>query len=169
MTFQSIQPSELKDNPFTLYGKDWMLLTTQKENCINTMTISWGAMGIFWRKPIVIVGVRPERYTYEFIESAETFSLTAFDEQYREQLNLCGTKSGRDLDKLAACSFTTATARSTPYINEGRLNLICKKLGAMPLSPDFFLESAKDIPAELYNGDGYHKLYFAEILDILTK
>ena len=96
---KEVKPSDLTDNLIRLIASDWMLVTAGNRNKFNTMTANWGGMGYLWNKNVVFVFVRPERYTYEFMESHEGFTLTFFDDRYRDALNLCGTKSGRDCDK----------------------------------------------------------------------
>ena len=100
--FKEISPYEISDNTFHAIDKDWMLISAAKDGVPNSMTASWGCLGILWHKPIAVCFVRPQRYTYEFCESADTLSLTFFDPAWHDALRLCGTKSGRDLDKYAA-------------------------------------------------------------------
>lgn len=101
MAFHEIKPIELSENTFKLFAKDWFLMTAEKEGKVNTMTVGWGGFGVLWKKNVVFVAVRPERYTYEFLEASDTFSLTVFDNSYRKQLGYCGVISGRDEDKIA--------------------------------------------------------------------
>lgn len=158
--FKLITPGEISDNTFKLIGKDWLLITAGTKNNFNTMTASWGGFGVLWRKNVAFIVVRPTRYTYEFLESADSFTLSFFEEKYRDVLNLCGTKSGRDLDKAAAAGITPV--EDTPglvYFDEARLVLECKKLYFHDFDPRNFLEEGIN---ELYNDD-YHRLYIGEI------
>ena len=99
MAFREIAIDELKLNPFTKIGTQWMLITAGDEKKHNTMTASWGAMGVMWGKNVVTVYIRPQRYTKQFVDSQDTFTLAFFGESYKRALNICGTKSGRDCDK----------------------------------------------------------------------
>ena len=90
-----------KTDIFGTYDKEWALLTAGSMDNFNTMTISWGGMGTLWGKPVVTVYVKPIRYTYEFLEKNDYFTLSFFPEEYRADLLTLGTKSGRDGDKTA--------------------------------------------------------------------
>ena len=106
---KKVEPKELDFNVFSAIGDQWMLITAgDKEDC-NTMTASWGGLGILWGSPIAIAYIRPQRYTKEFVDREEYFTLSFFGPEYRPQLALCGSKSGRDVDKVAECGFTVAT------------------------------------------------------------
>ena len=109
MEFRTIAPKDLEKNVFDLIGKDWMLITAQKaDGSANTMTASWGGLGVNWGMPVATVYIRHSRYTLPFVEEAGGFSLCFFDEAYRSQLAYCGKVSGRDEDKIAHCGFTVA-------------------------------------------------------------
>jgi flavin reductase (DIM6/NTAB) family NADH-FMN oxidoreductase RutF len=82
-TFKEIKPTEIKGNPVHLIGKEWMLITAGTTQHFNTMTASWGSMGELWFKPVCFCFVRPQRYTYEFMEKSDVFTLSFFDEQYK--------------------------------------------------------------------------------------
>lgn len=110
-----IQPEQLERSPFQMIGKDWMLITAEKEGKVNTMTASWGGMGVLWRRNVVFVFVRHSRHTYGFLEAADGFSCTFYPEQYRQALSYCGTVSGRDEDKIAHCGFTVDRSYHVRY------------------------------------------------------
>lgn len=164
--FREISPDGLSGNVFQRIGKDWMLIAAGDGERVNMMTASWGGMGILWNKPVVFAFIRPQRYTRELVEAADTFSLTFFDESYREQLKLCGSKSGRDIDKVAACGFEVCED-GAPYFAQANAALICKKLYRQQLAPECFLETALD--AANYPGKDYHQLYIGEIVKALVK
>lgn len=100
MSFKEISANDIKDNAFDMIGKKWMLVTASDGEKVNSMTASWGGVGIMWGKPVAFVFIRPQRYTKEFVDKAGTLSLTFFDESYRKMLNYMGTTSGRDEDKM---------------------------------------------------------------------
>ena len=165
--FKTIEPKEITRNPFTLIGDDWMLVTAEKDGKANTMTASWGGVGILWNKPVTFTFIRPQRYTFEFLENNDCFSMCFFDESYRQALTLCGTKSGRDVDKIAATGLTPAfTEDGVPYFEEAKLVLICKKLYAQDLNEVSVIEEAVKTN---YNGDDYHRMYAGEIVEVLRK
>ena len=106
MSFKEIKPEELNFNPFTRIGSDWMLLTAGTKDKFNTMTASWGGAGVFWGKPAVTCYIRPQRYTKEFIDKEELFSVSFFKDGHRDALKLCGSVSGRDHDKIKEAGLT---------------------------------------------------------------
>ena len=84
--FQIMKPEDWNQNVFQTIGKDWLLITAKKGNQVNTMTASWGGMGILWGKPVVYIFIRPQRYTREFVVSAGSFSLCILGVQHRKTL-----------------------------------------------------------------------------------
>ncbi|WP_024615856.1 flavin reductase [Clostridium sp. Ade.TY] len=165
--FKEIQPSELNESPFKLIGEDWMLITAEKNNKINTMTASWGGLGVMWGKNVTYIVVRPNRYTKEFIDNSDTFSLTFFDTNFKKQLGYLGSVSGRDEDKISKSNLTVSHIDNTPYFEEGKLVMVCKKLYSQPLKPEFFLENGID--ERWYPQKDYHELYISEIKKIISK
>ncbi len=150
--------------PFAAWEPGWLLLTAGEYRAggFNAMTVSWGALGVIWHRPFAMVVVRPQRYTREFMDRCETFSLCAFGPEQRAALQMLGTLSGRDSDKLAR-SGLTPVALSTiacPGFAEARLILECRKMYFDDLEPGHFL--AEHV-APHYHGD-YHRMYFGEVL-----
>ena len=119
MAFQEISVEQLKDNPFTLINKDWMLITAGNQESHNTMTASWGGVGELWGKYVSTIYIRPQRYTLEFLEREDTYSLCFFDPEYRPALNLCGSKSGRDVDKDKETGLTPCFDQAAPLLPRG--------------------------------------------------
>ena len=166
--FREIKAEEITDNPFRMIGSDWMLVTAQKpDGSVNTMTASWGGVGVLWNKNVAYVFIRPQRYTKEFIDSAERFSLTVFPEQYKKELGYLGRVSGRDEDKITKSGLTVVRDDGAPYFAEGRLVLQCKKLYRQTIAEDGFY--AQEIPQQCYAAGDYHIQYIAEIERILIK
>lgn len=165
--FQTILPEQWTENVFSGIGKRWMLICTSRGEEINLMTASWGGFGVLWRKPVSYCFVRPQRYTRELIDPAEGYSLLFFPEEYREQLNLCGTKSGRDMDKVAACGFTPTFSDGLPYVEEADTVVFCRKLYQQDMTPDCFVDDS--IPTTLYEKNDFHRTYVGEITKLLTR
>ena len=137
-----------------------MLITAGTPEHCNTMTASWGGLGVLWGVPMATCYIRPQRYTKEY------FTLCFFGEEYRPQLNLCGTKSGRDIDKVKECGFTVAAgAGNAPYFEQANLVLVCRKRMADPMDPALMPEDVKE---KWYKGD-YHTMYWGEIVETLKK
>ncbi|MBS5823149.1 MAG: flavin reductase [Clostridium argentinense] len=165
--FVEIKPEELNKSPFQLVGKDWMLVTAEKDTKVNTMTASWGGFGVMWGKNVAHIVLRPQRFTKEFVDNSDTFSLTFFDESFRKQLSYLGTVSGRDEDKLSKCNLTIDHLDNTPYFQEAKLVIICKKLYAQDFKPECFVTN--DLDEKWYPEKDYHTLYIAEVEKILIK
>ena len=165
--FREIAPQELQDNPFTLIGRDWLLITAGNREKCNTMTASWGGVGVLWNQDVCTIYIRPQRYTKEFVDGEKEFSLCVMDSSYREALSLCGTKSGRDMDKIAACGFTLDYEGDTPYFKEARLVILCEKLYAQELAPQYF--TAEGYDERYYPDKDYHTMYVGRIKKILVK
>ncbi|MNC25099.1 Flavoredoxin [compost metagenome] len=124
------------------------------------MTASWGGLGVLWDKNIAICFVRPTRYTYEFLEASDGFTLSFFTEEYRDALEICGASSGRDTDKVEAAGLTVADhAQGLVSFQEARLVLECRKLYYQDLNPQHFLDPSVH---EMYHND-YHRMYIGEI------
>ena len=167
MNRSPIEPNAFQCPPVQLWGERWLLLTAGElaPRAFNCMTVAWGGFGMLWAKPLAMVAVRPSRYTYEFMERVADFTLSAFPPAMKDKLTVCGTKSGRDMDKVKACGLhPVASAKvGTPGFEEAELILECRKLYVSDLNPDAFL--SRDIEP-LYNGRDYHRLYFAEVVAI---
>ena len=165
--FHSIDPKDLTGNVFSLIGSQWMLVTAgTKEHC-NTMTASWGGLGVIWGAPAATCYIRPQRYTKEFVDREEYFTLAFFPEEYRKQLSLCGSKSGRDVDKVKECGFTVKTAAcGAPYFEEAELVLVCRKRFAQEMDPN---NMPQEIREKWYPQQDYHTLYIGEIVEVLKK
>lgn len=151
-------------NPFSAVGDQWMLITAgTKERC-NTMTASWGGLGVLWGKNVATIYIRPQRYTKEFVDEQAYFTLCFFGEEYRDALKLCGSKSGRDVDKVNACGFTAAAAEcGAPYFEQAKLVLVCRKLYADALKPERFLD--RECDTRCYPQHDYHTMYVGEVIE----
>lgn len=161
-----ISPSSLSKTPFEMIGKDWMLLTAGNENKYNTMTASWGGLGVLWNKNVVFAFVRPQRFTFEFMNDSDYFSCAFFDERHRPALSYCGRYSGRDVDKAKECNLTPDFTESAPYFEEADTVIICKKLYVQQMNEASIIDDS--IKAN-YNGDDYHHVFVGEIVKILKK
>jgi flavin reductase (DIM6/NTAB) family NADH-FMN oxidoreductase RutF len=157
-----VAPEDLNENAIRLIGTDWMLITAGAPESFNTMTASWGALGVLWHKPVCFCFIRPPRHTFQFMERGGRFTLSFFAESYRESLNLCGTLSGRDTDKVARAGLTPEpTPAGAVTFREARLVLECRKIYYQDLEPGHFLDPAID---RHYPQRDYHRMYVGEIL-----
>ncbi|MCI1965719.1 MAG: flavin reductase [Oscillospiraceae bacterium] len=165
--FKEVPVSEFSLNPFTTIGKEWMLISAGNAEQCNTMTASWGGLGIMWNKPVSTIYIRPSRYTLEFLNRESHYSLCVFDESHREALNYCGSHSGRDGDKIKAAHLSPAFTENAPYFKEAKLVLICRKLYRQTMAPECFLDSAVD--KANYPKKDYHEMFIGEIEKVLKR
>lgn len=167
---RSIEFKEFSPRIFNLWANQWMLLTSGDFDTghYNTMTVAWGSIGQMWNKPFVQVVVRPTRYTYEFMEKYNTFTLCAFPKKYKSALNLLGTKSGKDGDKIAESKLNPIKSKlvASPSFAEAELIIECRKIYWDDFEPANFL--IPDIETN-YNENDYHRVYFGEVVQILVK
>ena len=130
------------------------------------MTISWGGLGTLWHKPIATIYVRPNRYTNEFIENNDYFTLSFYDEEYKKDLGFLGSKSGRDIDKISYTNLTPEIIDNVITFKEANLTIVCKKIYFQDLD-------IKNIPQteidRFYNNEPVHRMYIGEVIDIIDK
>jgi len=163
--FKEISPEVLRKNPFHLIGKEWMLITAGDEENVNTMTASWGGLGVMYGKNVAFIVIRPQRYTKEFIDREETFSLSFFDKTHRNTLDYLGSVSGRTENKIDKSGLTVVRTSDTPYFNEASHVLICKKMFMQTLDGGSLLDN--NLENTWYPNKDYHILYIAEITKAL--
>ena len=155
-----------KENAFEMIGKEWMLVTAGDESRFNTMTASWGGLGWLWNKPVAFVFIRPERYTHEFIEASTRLTLSFYPEECRKALQLCGTRSGRDTDKVAATGLQPVTLPSGAVtFAQARLSLDCRKLFKASMQEADFLDASL-LDRGYGEHGGLHDIYVVEIEDV---
>lgn len=150
-----------------LWSEHWLVLTAGNfaEGHFNAMTVGWGSLGTMWSKPFAQVVVRPSRHTREFMEQYDTFTLCAFPEAHRKAVQLLGTKSGRDGNKIAEAGLTpvAATTVAAPCFAAAELVIECRKMYWQDMDSANFLDRAigKNYPQK-----DYHRIYFGEIVAI---
>lgn len=166
MAFTKIEPSALEGNFINKIGKEWPLLTAEKDGKVNTMTVNWGGMGVLWNEPVATVFVRPSRHTYEFIDSGDRFTLSFFEESYKKTLAYLGSASGRDEDKIAKAGLTTIMDENGAYFAEADLVLSCKILYRQDL--DIATLAPDKIEQNYAEGD-VHRMYIGKIETVLKK
>lgn len=175
VTDEFVQSSvaELKINPCTTIGEDWFLLTVGNGESWNTMTAAWGGLGFLWKKPVVFAFVRYSRYTYEFIERFNHFTLSFFNPEWRKALTFCGSHSGREYDKAAETGLepllldgVKGLTGSAVGFSQAETILSVRKLYSGELSPEDFTEMEIH---SLYPGKDYHRMYVGEIEAVLER
>lgn len=152
-----------EENVFSLIGERWMLVAaTDKDGKTNAMTASWGGMGVLWGKKVAFVFIRPQRYTKKFVDDAEVFSLSFFDDSYKKMLGYMGKVSGRDEDKIAKSGLTVTDDGGAPVFGEAGMTLICRKLYRQTLKEENFTDRSNI--EKWYPEKDYHDVYVAEIV-----
>jgi flavin reductase (DIM6/NTAB) family NADH-FMN oxidoreductase RutF len=163
---REIDPTAIIDNVFALIGDKWMLITAGTKEAFNTMTASWGGMGVIWGKKVCFCVIRPGRHTYSFMESANDFTLSFFGESHRKALTYCGSHSGRDVDKVKETGITPVFSDKGIYFAEARIVFCLRKLYYQDIDPTHFLDPAID--STHYPLKDYHRMYVGEITNCLT-
>ena len=136
-------------------GQRNALLTAGTADRCNTMTIGWGQAGRLWGLQTCTVYVRPERYTYQFTEEQTYFTVSVLPEDMKKAMSLCGTKSGRDMDKIKECGLTVRTgAGGAPFFEEAELVLVCRTLYTQDLNPACVLPAGEDAILPHYGAKG---------------
>jgi len=159
--FTQIKPEDIEDNIFKLIGTDWMLVCAGTPQNFNMMTASWGCAGVLWRKPVAITFVRPQRHTFSFMENNGWYTLSFFGEEMRDILNLCGTVSGRDLNKMNIEGITPLeTPKGNIVFEEAKLVLECRKMYYDDIKPGLFQVFELEM---IYPSKDYHRFYIGEI------
>ena len=167
MGFTKITVKDIDGNVFKMMDDDWFLITAGDRDGFNTMTAKWGALGMLWRRPIAECYITHSRHTFNFIEKSDYYTISFYDEKYRPQLSLCGTKSGRDIDKVMKTGFAPAFADcGAVYFEEARLVIVCRKIYSADFKPE---KIPRDILDTIYTTGDYHRAYIGEIIEVLKK
>ena len=167
--YRKIAPTEISGNVFSMIGDEWMLVTaSDSEGNFNTMTASWGGVGILWGEPVAFVFVRPQRYTHEFSEDGDRATLSFFRGGYKRELGYCGSKSGRDTDKIADTGLLPIeTDEGSVGFEQARLILSCRKLYSDKLREVGFHDEA--VRAAIYPMRDYHTVYVYRVEGVYVK
>jgi flavin reductase (DIM6/NTAB) family NADH-FMN oxidoreductase RutF len=148
---------EFNASPFVKIGDEWMLINAGDGEDWNTMTASWGGLGVLWGMDVAFVFVRPTRHTFSYMEKSKGFSLSFFDPAYKKALSFCGSASGRDTDKAAGAGLTPILLeKGCISFAEARETLRCRTLYSQDLSPAHFLDPSLETH---YPKKDYHRLY----------
>lgn len=169
MHLRPVEMAALKPEIFQMFQTQPPLLTAGDRNECNTMTIGWCQLGTLWNLPVCTVYVRPERYTYQFMEAQEYFTVSVLPAVEKQTLRLCGSRSGRDVDKIKECGLTLRYgAGNAPFFEEAELVLVCKKIFAQDMDPTCVVDGAKILPH--YGLDsGWHRIYTGQVVEAYMK
>lgn len=157
---------------FQMFNDDWALATAGTIEHFNTMTIAWGSMGTIWGpphagKPILTIYVSPARYTYDFLQENEYFTVSFFPDQFRRDLGILGSKSGRDGDKLALTALTPVAAKHGVDFEQAKLSFVCKKLYTHQFEAE---KTPQDVQDWIYHGSFQpHAMFIGEIVEVIER
>ena len=165
--FEKIDIKDLSFKPFELIGSEWMLLTAGDLQKHNTMTASWGGVGIMWNNPVVTTYIRPQRYTKEFIDKEKYFTVSFYDNQFKPALQLCGTKSGREINKTKEAGLIPKTFGKSIAFEQAKLVIVCEKQYVQQIEPKNFID--RQIINNAYPNKDFHFMYISKIVESYVK
>ena len=163
--FKEITAKEINGNLIKAIADEWMLITAGDKNGYNMMTASWGFIGEMWGSDSVSIMVRPQRYTMDFIDNNDYFTLSFYGDK-KEIHKVCGSMSGRDVNKTELTGLTPIFIDSSVYCDEARLVIVCKKQYVQRLSEDCFIDKE---PLKWYDNKDYHYMIIGKIEKVLVK
>ena len=163
---KEINIRDIKKSAVEMISDGWGLVTAGNGEKFNTMTVSWGGLGEIWGKDAVFIFIRPQRYTYEFIEKEEFFTLSFYGEEFRNALKICGSRSGRNTDKVANAGLTPVFIDGTVSFEQAEYTLVCRKMASQFIDPKGFEDEAIE---KNYSAGDYHKVYIGEIIKVYSK
>ena len=149
---------------FEVFNNDWALVTAGTEGNYNTMTISWGGLGTLWSRPVATVYVKPIRYTHDFLESNDYFTVSFYPAEYKEALGILGTKSGRDGDNVAQAGLTPVYLENAVTFKQAKLTILCKKIYRQDLDVSAMPE---DVIRGYYTTEAPHTMYVGQVVDVM--
>lgn len=165
--FLELTPNNISINPFEKIGKEWMLITAGNINNYNTMTASWGGIGVLWNLNVVTCYIRPQRHTYKFTEEFDFFTLSFFPAKYKKILSYCGAYSGKNVDKAKETGLIPIETENSVSFEQASLVFECRKLYADNFKPENFIQ--KSLIEKNYPGNDFHRIYMGEITKLLKK
>lgn len=166
--FEKVKADSLDVSPFRMIGREWMLITAQKDGKVNTMTASWGGLGVFCGSDVAFIVVRESRYTKEFLDAADAFSLSFLEhQQYEKELSYLGSVSGRDEEKIGKAGLEILYQDGVPFIGQAERVILCRKMFRQRMEPDNFEQ--RELLKTYYPKGDYHFLYIGAVREILQR
>ena len=165
--FKEINFNETQKDIFDMIGKEYLLISANdSKNNNNIMTASWGMAGILWNQPVIQIFVRPQRYTHDFLLNGDKFSICVFPHELKNKIHsICGSKSGRDIDKIKETGITPIFDNGYTYFDEAQTVFMCEKIYVDKIDPSGFIDPKIE---NNYNGD-YHTSFIGRIVKVLQK
>lgn len=165
--FKEISTYKIEENVIDLIAKQWMLITAGNKDSYNTMTAAWGGFGFLWNTPVAYIFIRPQRFTFEFAENNDDFTLSFFEKKYKNILSYCGTHSGKEVDKVKETGLTVKqTDAGNIYFEEAKLVVECKKLYYHDVNPENFNDRLIN---RNYPNKDYHRMYIGKVMKCWIK
>ncbi|HAH75998.1 MAG TPA: hypothetical protein DCL62_07585 [Kandleria vitulina] len=149
---------------FTCFSKDWALVTCGEKEDYNTMLIGWGGLGTMWAKPSCTIYIRDSRYTKEYLDKNEYFTVSFFPKGHEKDLGYLGRVSGRDEDKIAHTSLTPMSVNHGMSFKEAKLTLVCKTMYKQRLE---LSQLSEDMQERFYKDGDLHNMYIAEVVEVI--
>jgi len=166
MSFKDIDIKDITESAPEMFGDGWALIGAGDEGNHNIMTVSWGMLGRLWNKDVATVFIRPQRHTFDLVNSEDFFTINFFDEKYRGALNVCGEASGVDCDKFELAKLTPYYVDGTTAVEQSKYFLVCKKIAKTEMKPEDFLDESIN---KFYPDNDYHTVFVGEIIKVLKK
>ena len=166
-SFKEIDISTLNENFFRKIGKEWMLITAGDKDKFNTMTASWGGIGVIWGVTASFCFIRQSRYTHQFISDNDYYTLSFFGGKMMEELTYCGKNSGRDVNKIQETGLLPVFDEQAPYFEQAELVLICQKMYSQSMTPENFAD--KTIVDKMYSDSDWHDMFIGKIVKVIAK
>lgn len=163
--FKEISAKDIKDNLIEKIANEWMLISAGSKDEYNMMTASWGFMGEMWGKDTAVAMIRPQRYTMQFVEKSDYYALSFYGDN-KDIHKVCGSKSGKDVNKTELTGLTPVFADNTVYFEEAKLVIICKKQYVDVLKEEKFVDKQ---PLKWYENKDFHNMIFGSIEKVLVK
>lgn len=165
--FLEIDIRDVKKNLVKAISDEWMLISAGDETKSNMMTASWGLTGELWFRDVAVCFIRPQRYTLQFVEENDTFALSFFGTGEKQALSFCGSKSGREYDKIKETGLTPVYSDGTVYYEQAQMVFICKKIAVTDITPQSIID--KTVIDRCYPEKDFHKVFVGEIIKVLEK
>ena len=146
------------------------ILTAGDKNSHNSCMIGWGLLGSAWTKPLFIVLVKPERYTYEFMEKTQFFTVNFIKKEYQSKFAPYGNQSGRDINK------EEVSGTHIQFLDNGGITFkeaeevyVCKMFAKTYLEKENMSQELLDIyekfATQFKQNTVPHALYIGEIIE----
>ena len=155
---------EFNTEIFSQFDTKWGLVTAGNQESFNTMTISWGGLGTLWGKSVATVYIRTSRYTHEFVDASDFFTVSFYPEAYKKVLGVLGARSGRDMDKMNESGLTPVFLEEGVTFQEAEVTLVCRKLYRQTMD---LAAMPEEVRKGYYEKDAVHDMYIAEVVRIL--